>query len=84
MGGIFKKIGNQLEKLGNKVTGDTFKPPEMPEMPEPPPSVDFEKRAQLSAEAKRRERLRAGSASTQLTGGQMSSASVGTKQLLGR
>jgi len=49
-----------------------------------PPSLDTEKRAQLAADAKRRERLRASSGSTQLSGRQMTSANVGTTQLLGR
>lgn len=61
-----------------------FSKPKSPKIPEPPPSVDKEKAAELSYAAKRRERLRASSGSTQLSGRQMTQANVGTTQLLGR
>ena len=86
-GDLFTSPSSMMGRMVNPeaaMAADMAKSATNPTPTQAPPSVDTEKRAQLAADAKRRERLRTSSGSTQLSGRQMTSASVGTTQLLGR
>jgi hypothetical protein len=63
--------------------GGLFSKPKMPEVPEPPPTVDDAAAMQASDAERRRQRRATGLGASMLTGGQISRGNVGTKKLLG-